>query len=473
MAQPPLPPQHTVSGRTWIRRSWPLLLLAQLGLIATVVLTWAVPLSGEIAVVSGYAGQVARTPYLSTYYATVNIATPDARFVAAFEQGIESLRTSSFGYLHLTAPRVVVSSNPVISAIPSAPAVVFDGDPAASLPDDVRMVQGRLPQPSADVLEVALTASVAKDYHLTVGDALPFNADPAPNVRVVGIVAPAGATFPVDRAILTVYENDPIRYYAQSNPVDSVLTSNEAIETYAYNWSRVPLAQLVGPGCSGPHHPIGPECFVKTPWLVKWIAQSQTPHMSVRDLNYLFYAEKPDYPAIINTILRTADPTAIEHAGLAQRETGWQAIRGDEIGDYQDGAMFSIIVAWIALALVLWLILLALAPVVRALARLSVQRAARDHGISRPRMARAFLAQLGIMTVVAFAAGGAVVQPVVLLLARALLLPHEQVPGDALSGGPASSMYMLVGGVSAGFVLVVAFAALWRAFARVVAGHAT
>lgn len=439
-------------------------------LIVAVVLTWAVPLSGQMWVASGFAGQVARTPYLSTYYATANLATPDAGFVAAFEQGMDAMRTSRFGYLHLTAQRVAVSSNPVISSVPGAPAVIIDGDPAARFPDDLRVVEGRLPQPSANVLEVALTARVAQDYHLTVGDALPLAAYPAPNVRVVGLVAPTGAAFPVQRAILTIYEDDPIRSYAQSNPVDSVLTSNEAIEAYGYDWSRVPLTTLIGNGCSGPHHAIGPECFVKTPWLVKWIAQSQTPQMSVRDLNELFYGAQSDYPALINTMLQTADPAAIARAGLTPTDTGWQAIRSDEIGDYRDGAVLMVIPAWMVLGVVLWLILLNLAQVVRALARQGVNSASRDHGVNQPRLVRAYLVRLAIMTLFALAVGGVIVQPVVLLLSRALHLSHERVPIDALSGGP--TIYMLVGGVSAAVVLMVAFVALGRAFARAVAEYA-
>lgn len=471
MAQSSPPPPQTASGRAGMCRSWLLLLLTQLGLIAMVALTWAMVLFGQLWVTSGYAGQVARTPYLSTYYATVNITTPDAGFVAAFEQGMDAMRTSRFGYLHLTAQYVAVSSNPFFSSVAGAPAVVIDGDAAVRLPDDLRVVQGRLPQPSATVLEVALTARVAQDYHLTVGDVLPIAVDPAPTVRVVGIVAPAGAAFPVRRAILTVYENDPIRDYAQSNPVDALLTSNEAIEAYSYDWSRVPLVQLIGNGCSGPHHAIGPECFVKTPWLVKWIARSQTAQMSVRDLNYLFYGAQPDYASLINSLLQTAAPAAVARAGLTPSDTGWQAIRGDEIGDYRDGAVLLMIFAWIGLGVVLWLILLALAQIVRALARQGQEQGAngawRNHGVNQPRLVRAYLVRLALMTLVALAAGGAIVQMMVLLMSRALLPPYDQAPVEALSTSP--GITMLVGGVSAAVVLVVAFAALWRAFARATA----
>lgn len=49
VAQHSFPLAHVASGRFGTRRSWPLLLLTQLGLIAIVVLTWALPLGAPAA----------------------------------------------------------------------------------------------------------------------------------------------------------------------------------------------------------------------------------------------------------------------------------------------------------------------------------------------------------------------------------------------------------------------------------------
>ena len=56
----------------------------------------------------------------------------------------------------------------------ATPAFLLDGEPAARLATDLRVVAGRLTVPAVGVLEVVLTQGTADELHLTLGAPLPI-----------------------------------------------------------------------------------------------------------------------------------------------------------------------------------------------------------------------------------------------------------------------------------------------------------
>jgi len=238
----------------WRRRQTRgLALAAQLAMIAAVLLVWAPPLFSRVALMVGLPDLVSTSHGLHPYCLSAAVDRPTSSFITAFMQGTADIGAGELHAYHFRTSRVEISTFPLALAGTTAhlPAFLLDGEPAAHLTTDLRVVQGRLPVPSASVLEVVLPQATADQLHLTVGALVPIAAPTAPLVHVVGIVQQVDTAFPTNRRAMDPVNEDRVRYYAQSNPLDYILTSDEAIGAYTFDWSQVKSAFQLTPTLPG------------------------------------------------------------------------------------------------------------------------------------------------------------------------------------------------------------------------------
>jgi ABC-type antimicrobial peptide transport system permease subunit len=207
----PRPQNHTVVPSTvtlalWrVRRTWRLLLIAGIGILAAVILVCAVPLYSEVSMTAGLRGILNATPQDSvlTVQGTGQVLTPP---IAQQEtQRVNSLMQQRLGtYLQkqtefsLQTPQLNISS-PTVDLGMTASLVGADMQEATP---HVQVVSGRLPKPETSTLEIAITQKTAGYLHVDVGSPLTLDlffygpSNPlyvAVQARVVGIiVATAG-----------------------------------------------------------------------------------------------------------------------------------------------------------------------------------------------------------------------------------------------------------------------------------------
>lgn len=261
------------------RQTRRLALMTQLCLIAAVLLVWTPLLVGRVLFVTGEHGLV-QSPFGGiTYFIRAAVERPTTRFISAFMQATADIETSDLHAYHFRSSRVELSTFPLALAsrdasAASTPTFLLDGEPATRLVPDLRVVAGRLPMPAVDVLEVVVTRATADRLHLTLGAAIPIAAralQQAPLVRVVGIVQTVGTVFPTDRAGVAPDNQDSVWYYAQDHPLDSVLTSDEAIGAYAYDWAQVAPV----PWFSSDNPPL---------WQALWVGTAEYAQMASQDV---------------------------------------------------------------------------------------------------------------------------------------------------------------------------------------------
>src|SRR5262249_10017281 len=137
----------------------------------------------------------------ASYSMSASVKHPTTSFIDAFTQATADIAAHELHPYQFTTTRIEISTLPFTLAEAAAsssasatadanlPAVLLDGEPTARLTHDLRVVTGRLPEPSTSVLEVMVTHATANQLHLSLGDALPITALPgqqAPQVQVVG-----------------------------------------------------------------------------------------------------------------------------------------------------------------------------------------------------------------------------------------------------------------------------------------------
>ena len=456
----------------WRRRQTRgLALTAQLAMIMAVLLVWAPPLFGRVAFAVGLPNLVSSNPGLGTYCLSAAVERPSSSFITTFLQGTADIEAHELHAYHLRTSRVEISTYPLALAVAIAhlPAVLLDGESASRLGTDLRMVQGRWPVPSESRLEVVLTQTTAEQLHLTIGSLVPIAAPAEPLVRVVGIVQQVGAVFPTNHSSSQMNPDsaDQVRYYAQENPLDYVLTSDEAIGAYAFDWSQVksvePFFVGSGPGETKPLPPgDGPPL-----WQAWWIATADFSQMGAQDLNAFFNAflfnTFPDPTVRLSQLL--GEHQLSQQTGFVSADTTGVFFQGDNFGEYQNNILFGLLIGWLFSAAMA-------ALTVFAFKRVAVQLAARqqpvittlrERGAGRMRIINALVVQALVLASVSFFVGGLLADQLVRLLSTVLVPTLAPPEISGLVGGPFDAGLGAVGGIAAALTGLVAVLVMVRA----------
>ncbi len=210
-ATPPRPQHKTVVPSTvtlalWrIRRTWRLLLLAGIGILAAVVLVCGVPLYSEVSMTAGLRGILNATPQASelTLQGTGQIVTPS--IVQQETQRLNHVMQQRLGDYLQKRTEFSIQTTQIGIGTPTVDlglSVALTGENIEEAASHLKVVSGRLPLPGASTLEIAITQATAGYLKVQVGSMMSLDLfffgpeNPvfvAVPVQVVGmIVATAG-----------------------------------------------------------------------------------------------------------------------------------------------------------------------------------------------------------------------------------------------------------------------------------------
>ncbi|HEX6796487.1 MAG TPA: FtsX-like permease family protein [Ktedonobacterales bacterium] len=473
-----------------LKRMWGLLLVAQLGMIAAVLLVCTVPVFARVAVGAGFQAALAAHPGTATFYAHASTNRPAQQLVDSYAQRVDGIRDGALHAYHVGQPLLELDTIPL--TLPSsltAPAgdvgaygvrpqamplgalgggaglggISLGGAPAQSLASDLRVTHGHLPQPVPDALEVVVGTATAAQLHLALGDTLPLSTQAgaqAPVVRVVGIVTLAATTFnyPLDPQT-GGGPNGPTTYYW-------AVTSNEAILAYTYDWSQISQAIPAGAGPS------------QATWDITWTAPMDLSHLSAQDLGAILDGNPQSLNYQLIQLMNggsgangSAAPGNTQQ-GFASDSTFAESPLFDMLYSYQRRLVGAQILAGLLLADVLGLVLIFLARMASMLVERQEPLIAllRSRGASRGQIFGAFAVQTLLLGVVGLVVGAALALPAARIVSSALLPASERDTLSILDGNlVAVSTGAAIAALAVATVLVLA---MLRAIGRATALNA-
>jgi hypothetical protein len=448
-----------------LKRMWGLLLVAQLGMIAAVLLVCALPIVAQLAVGAGFQAELAAHPGVAMFFAHVGTSQPTQQFVDSYTQRVDTISSGVMRPYHLGARVLEIDTVPL--TLPSSDARVgsisLGGEPAQTLATHLRVVQGHLPWPAPDALEVVVSAATAAQLHLSLGTTLPLRAlsgGQPPVVQVAGIVALAAATFkyPLDPQTVAG-PNGPAMYFW-------AVTSNEAILDYAYDWSQVSQTILHNEVEGGAV--LVTVGYSQTTWDITWTAPMDLSHLSAQDLSAILDSD----PQRINNELfqlMNGGGAQGDQQRFAPGATYAESPLFQVLQDYQERLIGAQVLAGLLLADVLGLVLVFLSQMASMLVERQEPLIAllRSRGASRGQIFGAFVLQTLLLGVVGLVIGTALALPAARLISAALLPASER---NALSILGGSLVAVSTGaGIAAVVVAVVLVLAMLRAVGRATA----
>ena len=443
-------------------------LAIQLCLIAAVLLVWTPLLVARVLSVTSQLGlglAQANSGSVS-YYLSAAVERPTNQFVSTFMQATANIEASDLHAYHFSSSRVEISTLALARTVVGAsatptPAFLLDGEEASRLTIDLRVVEGRLPAPAVGELEVVVTKASADQLHLALGAALPIAAlagEQAPLVRVVGIVQTVGTVFPTNRAGFDPANQDSVWNYAQSHPLDYVLTSDEAIGTYAYDWAQIASVQQFFSQSSG-STPLPPSA--NPLWQAWWVGTTEYARMDAKNLTAFLSHDVPDPTMRLNQLLGV--PPLAQQTGFVSADTSAGFYQGN--ADYTDQVAYTLLLIWILAIIVASFLVVLLYPVTGQLAlrQQDLLAAWRDRGASRRRVVGALAMQALALAGLALLAGGLLALLVAHAVTAALLPGPARPVVDTLVGGPFDSRLGVAGGIAAALTVLVAVLVMLRA----------
>jgi hypothetical protein len=443
-------------------------LAIQLCLIAAVMLVWTPLLVARVLLVTSQLGLglVQSNSGSVSYYLSAEVERPTNQFVSAFMQATADIAADDLHAYHFSSSRVEISTlalalTPVGASAAPTPAFLLDGEEASRLATDLRVVEGRLPVPAVGVLEVVVTLATADQLHLALGAALPIAAlagEPPPLVRVVGIVQTVGTVFPTNRAGFDPANQDNVWNYAQSHPLDYVLTSDEAIGTYAYDWAQIASVQQFFSQSSG-NTPLPPS---ENPlWQAWWVGTTEYARMDAKDLTAFLSYAVPDPTMRLNQLLGV--PPLAQQTGFVSADTSTGFYQGN--ADYTDQVSHTLLAVWLFAIIVACVLVGFLGPVTGRLAKRqqSLIAAWCDRGVSRGRIVGALAMQALALAGLALLTGELLTTLVARSVVAALLPGPARPVVDTLVGGPFDAGLGMTGGIAAVLLSLVAVLVMVRA----------
>ena len=182
-----IPP--TVTLAFWrLRKTWGLLLVTGIGIVAAVMLVCTVPLFSEIAMTAGLRGVLtspSNNPSIYVYSASSRISAPVInQTTQSLDQDFQknlgrylalpqfSLQPPPFPILGKPAQSSKTSGGPLR---PTGNLVELISASMDAAPSHVRLIAGRLPRTNSNDIEIAITPESAAQLQMTVGSVIPVN----------------------------------------------------------------------------------------------------------------------------------------------------------------------------------------------------------------------------------------------------------------------------------------------------------
>ncbi len=254
----------TVTLAFWqVRLAWRLLLLEGIGAIAAVMLVCAIPsFYSQIVATTGFQTTLNNFLQQSSLVIEGNTSLVSPVIIQQSEQRIEQLVQQKLGAYGQGQTQFSMQSGGLNIAQPVTPQLknvqirLVGYDMSKSMTPHLHIVQGQLPHPNGNTLEIALTSQEASQLHVTVGatidvavnfvdttSAQEVASDTVP-LHVVGIFTP--------KAQDNFWHGETFGYSAYGPSVDDVLTSDGQIlsvfgQISQQAQAKVSTAALVAP----------------------------------------------------------------------------------------------------------------------------------------------------------------------------------------------------------------------------------
>lgn len=463
-----MPPSLTLA--LWrVKRMWRLLLVAELGTVAAVMLVCAVPLFSQVATAAGLQGALARSQGANELDVHIMTNRPSQQLIQQCERQLAPIISGRLQAYHVGAPSAVeLTAQPIKPAIPAngtaaivpsqsastnklaldmsnshlsggpSGGIFIDGLSAGDMAKQVRLVQGRLPQPIASGLEVTLTQKTADDLHLKIGSILPLattKGGPFP-LHIVGIITSAST--------LSGNGFEPASGLGPNGNVADydVITSNDAIFRSTFDWALLEQSEQIA----------GPTGQSSGLWNLSWSYPMDLSHLSDGDVGALLDNPQQNDQVlfqVLNSIPNTQNGFAFSEAF-------------DALANYKGRILGAEIIDAVLLLDVLGLVLLFLNLMINVLVdrQEAVIATLRSRGASRRQLFATFATQSVGLGVVALIAGPLLAIPLTRLVAGALLPAQDQHALSVVAGNP-FQVAASVGIFAAVTTVVAVLAMLW------------
>lgn len=414
-------PASVTLGLWRAKRMWPLLALAQLGVLASVALLCAVPLFARVATVAGLRSALTSSPNIPWFSPHGATNDPSQAHLDDAERRITAVLRQDFAPFGLDTPPTVALTTDffpfsMAGAAPSGGLALY-GTPEATLADTMRVLRGRLPLPAATGLEVALPAGTAQALGADVGSRITLGNPSAANstlvpLTVVGIVEPS---LPAAHSYTLQTNNlEPIGYDRRLWAV----VSTDAVSRSPIQWGAIDLGSkdFRGPPDQRPAF-----------WTVTWSYRAALTHLEQIDLSDPEHYQK----------LRWQSGVALQGpVGLSQFFVDSGA--PDLLYTYATRVMYAQVLTFLLLLVAVGLALLFMGVMARALVERQAALIAtlRSRGASIRQISGAFLGQGVSLGIVALLAGPLLALVVVRAVAGALLPAESRGALAALGGNP-------------------------------------
>ncbi len=201
-------PSSVILAQWRVRQTWRLLLLTWLGMLAAVIVVCSVLLFSQVAQTAGLRQTLTASPedpvltlQSGAYRLSTQVIADDKQQLNAFMRQRLGNYLSQDTQFRLSASSTMVAP----SAAAHSPLILVGADMVQAAPH-IKVLQGRLPAPSGNQLEIAITEITAFSLHLSVGAAITTSmklgiagiGQPGANklttvllpVQVVGIIEP-------------------------------------------------------------------------------------------------------------------------------------------------------------------------------------------------------------------------------------------------------------------------------------------
>jgi len=172
-----LPP--TVTLALWrLRRTSLMLLVTGVGMIAAVILICAVPLFSQVALTAGLRGILDASPGSSNIYLNIPSQLVTTTSLHTFEQQIALPTQNSLGQYLSTPPEFSLQTpgftllSPHLNPSRGFDSIQLYGTAPDHASTHLTLSAGRLPRPTSNIVEVAITPDTASELHLHLGSTM-------------------------------------------------------------------------------------------------------------------------------------------------------------------------------------------------------------------------------------------------------------------------------------------------------------
>lgn len=416
-----IPP--TITLALWrVRQTWRLLLITCLGILAAVVVVCTIPLFSQVSLTAGLRGVLNNSPNDSVLTLHATGARLSTAIVSNEEQAIDALFQQDLGAYLTGKPDFFIEMPYLIAPdLGAGNELQFIGAPMQKATAHVTLLQGRLPQPLSNDIELAITEQTASALNLTVGST--FGID----IQFYGLQTPLVAHLPLHVVgIFAPISGDP--FWQGQDFASALLGHFVGYKALISNDTFLSILTRLST-----EHPESLLHFINAPDLF-WYYQLNVAQISIAQLNDLI-AQLQDIQAQVSK--EKLDTDAIIAAGLFGPAVD-SSDNPSTLERFRDRLAVVQIPIDILLAQILALVLF----FVSLMAGILVDRQAeviallRSRGARRRQVFGSFVAQSLGLGVIALVAGPLLAIPTARFLAQSILTPVDQQALNIISGNP-------------------------------------